>query len=144
MSGPAPDELPWDRPQADPDDGDLFDMSDSSTTLTIGEEEFPVVDRQPSDWPCIASPSHRLYIVEIEDGRKFEVCDECHSSKLVEPAPETPWRAVGQGHDGEDEALELGAIVGWIVEHEDGRRESAESEADARAKAGRYNRLAKS
>lgn len=146
VSGSPADELPWDRPKPHPDDGDLFTMSedsgtsDSTEVLTIGEETFPVVAREPLDEKCLASPAHQLYQVEIEDGRKFEVCDECHSAKLTEPAPESPWRAIGQGHDGEDESLELGAIVGWFVEHEDGRRESAESEADARGKAGRYNR----
>lgn len=115
-------------------------MSDSTTVLTIGEEEFPVVDRSTIVEPCLASPAHQLYLVEVEDGRKFEVCDECHSAKLVEPAPESPWRVVGQGHDGEDEDLELGAIVGWFVEHEDGRREPADDERSARAMAGRYNR----
>ncbi len=66
-------------------------MSDSSTTLTIGDEEFAVVHREQIDEKCLADPGHQLFAVEVEDGRKFEVCDECHSSKLVEaPAVEEP------------------------------------------------------
>lgn len=59
-------------------------MSDSSVNLTIGDESFPVVSREPIPDKCLADEAHQLYLVEIDDGRKFEVCDECHSSKLVE------------------------------------------------------------
>lgn len=88
VSTSAPDELPWDRPKPHPDDGDLFSMpSDSTTELTIGDEAFPVVSREPIAEKCLADEAHQLYLVEVQDGRKFEVCDECHSAKLIEAPP---------------------------------------------------------
>lgn len=87
MSTAAPDELPWDRPKPHPDDGDLFTMSDSTEVLTIGDETFPVVSREPIAEPCLTGEPHQLYLVAVEDGRKFEVCDECSSSKLLEAPP---------------------------------------------------------
>lgn len=68
----------------------MFTMSDSTTVLTIGEETFPIASRSTIVEPCLADPAHQLYLVEVEDGRKFEVCDDCFSSKLIEaPATES-------------------------------------------------------
>jgi len=88
VSGSAPDELPWDRPKPDPDDGDLFTMpSDSSSVLTIGDETFPVVNRVPVDEKCLADEAHQMFEVETLEHGKFIVCDECHSSRRIAPDP---------------------------------------------------------
>jgi hypothetical protein len=42
--------------------------SDSSVTLTIGDESFPVIDRQAIDGECLADPAHQLYLVTVDDG----------------------------------------------------------------------------